>query len=281
MRGLKGLTPQALWKDVKQLGKAGLHGLEVEAQKVLTSAKTEGTPLNSALDRLLPPSYTAHPVMPAYTPLTPAQLDAAKARSGGATQPLDVIRDPKGGMHEPLCMEITGTREALTRALAKAGWIQAEDATLGAQLRTDLSLAVAGTGLGKVIDFNENNSPVSPMYVDGKPQVLAFDKNDDHHQARDHLRIYPTGKTDAQGRPIWQLAATRDVEYQLNLRSFQATHHIDRNIDRERNMVMADLLNAGAVEDWTVAQGVPDPTTAAHLQRSYETDNQVFQVTLR
>jgi hypothetical protein len=279
MRGLKSLAPKALLHDLEQLGKAGLNELKTEAQKVLTSAKTEGTPLNNALDQLLPPSYTAHPVMPAYTPLTPAQLDAARARSGNATQPLAVIRDPKGNLHEPLSLQVTGTREQLTQALAKAGWIQAEDTTLGAQLRTDLSLAVAGTGLSKVIDFNENNSPMSPMLVDGQPQALSFEKNDDHHQCRDHIRIYPSG-TDAAGRPVWQIAATRDVEYQLNLRSFQATHHIDRNIDRERNMVLADLLNAGAVKDWTVAQGIPDAATAAHLQKAYQTDNQVFLVTL-
>jgi len=141
----------------------------VAALQRTEAAKTEGTPLNNALDQLLPPVYTAHPVMPAYTPLTPAQLDAARARSGNATQPLEVIRDPKGGLHEPLSLQVT-----------------------------------------------------------------------------------------------------RDVEYQLNLRSFQATHHIDRNIDRERNMVLADLLNAGAVKDWTVAQGGPDAATATHLQKAYD-----------
>lgn len=281
MSFIKNLGPKALLHDLEKLGKAGLNELKVEAQKVLKAAATDGTPLNNALDQLLPPSYVAHPVMPAYTPLTPAQIDAAKVRSGNLTQPLDVIRDPKGHPHEPLCIQLTGTREQVERAFAKAGWVQAEATTLGAQLRTDLSLAVAGTGLSKVIDFNEENSPVSPMLVNGKPQEIAFEKNDDHHQCRDHLRLYDTGKTDAQGRSIWQLAATRDVSYTLNLRTFQASHQIDRAIDRERNMVMADLLNAGVVEDWSVAQGVPDAATAKHLERSYQTDNQIFLATLK
>ena len=281
MSFIKNLKPRALLQDARHLGEAALGAVKKEAEAALASAAKSGTPLNRALDQVLPEKYVAHAALPGYTPLPAAELDAAKARSGDLTHPLGVIRDPHGGMHEPLSLEVSGTRSQLVRALKQAGWVQAEPATRGAQLRTDLSLALAGTGLSKRVDLDEKNSPVSAMLVNGKPQVLSFEKNDDHHQGRDHLRIYPTGRTDARGRPVWAIAATRDVQYTLNLRTFKASHQIDHAIDRERDMVMADLLNTGQVADWKVARGQPGPAEAAHLKQAYQTDNNLYLVDLK
>jgi hypothetical protein len=281
MSFIKNLGPRSLLNDAKQLGKSALGAIKHEAGEVIASAAKPGTPLNSALNKVLPEKYVAHPEMPTYTRLSAAQLSAAKLRSGDLTRPLDVVRDPGGKMHEPLCIEVSGTKSQLQRALQKGGWVKAEDTTRASQLRTDLSLAIAGTGLSKYIDFNEQNSPVSPMLVNGKPQTMSFEKNNDHHQCRDHLRIYSTGKTDAQGRPIWEIAATRDVQYTLNLRSFKASHQIDPAIDQERDMVMADLLGTGQVDDWSVARGQPTAQVAAHLKQAYQTDNNVYLVSLK
>jgi hypothetical protein len=46
-------------------------------------------------------------------------------------------------------------------------------------------------------------------------------------------------------------------------------------------MVMADLLGTGQVADWKVASGQPAPADAAHLAKSYQTDNNVYLVALK
>ena len=102
--------------------------------------------------------------------------------------------------------------------------------------------------------------------------MIAFEKNNDHHQGRDHLRIFASGKTDAQGRPIWEIAATRDLAFNLNTQTLHATHQIHHHLDGERDMVMADLLGTGNVASWNVAQGVRPANVTDFLKRQYTTD---------
>src|SRR6478735_1571885 len=98
---IKNLTPKALLNDAKQLGQKALGEVKNAAQAELVKHLGE--------------TYVAHPQMPAYTQLPAAQLQAAKSRSGNATQPLTVIQDPHGRMQEPVSIEVAATKGQLQR----------------------------------------------------------------------------------------------------------------------------------------------------------------------
>lgn len=235
--------------------------------------------VDQEVHHFLPDQVTLTANLPAYTALPPGALSAAEARSQGMTVPQPVIRNPQGSPCEPVTLYVTGTQAQLEAALAKQGWKKADNLSLWNGVKSDLTLLDRVTGLSKIFNYNYNSSPMTVMSVNGKKMVMAFDKNDDHHTGRDHLRVFETGKTDAQGRPVWAIAATRDTAIDIKLPSTGKNHQTDNHLDPERDMIMADLLKSG-VKDWNVAQGKMSPADQAHVDKTYQYDGKVYTASL-
>lgn len=230
--------------------------------------------LKAGLDQL-PDQVTIAPKMPAYTKLAPEAIAEAVSRSKGLSYPMPCIQGNTGSMNEPVSVVVSGTREQLVSALEKAGWTQAEKGSILSTIHKDFSQLVKAAHLPAIgLDYNPQNTEVSKAFLRGKPQDMSFNKNDDHHLVRDHIRIYDTGRQDAQGRPVWEIAATRDTATSLRLPSLMEGHHIDLAIDKERDMLMADLLTTGLVKDWKVAQGVQTPEEKANTDAKFTGNNQ-------
>jgi hypothetical protein len=229
--------------------------------------------------RMLPDEVTLQPKMPAYTKLPAGELAAAKQRGNGATTQQRVIQNKAGNKCEPVVLKVAATREELAKALEKQGWVKADDLTVWNSTKSSVSMLLKATGLSHLVDYNYQASPMTKMYIDGQLQAMAFNKNNDHHEARDHLRIFDSGKKDAKGRPIWEIAATRDVSLQVKVPSFGKGHTTDTAIDAERDLIMADLLKGG-VANWRVAQGKLAEADAPGVASTYTTDGQVYVVDL-
>jgi hypothetical protein len=199
--------------------------------------------------------------MPAYVGLDPAEIEAARRRGQGRTvaQPY-ITHDVAGqGHHEPIGITVTGSLDDLSRALASQGWSKAPALTGLEKVKMAAKVLL---GTEKAV-----NGPVSRMYVDGREAVAAFNKNDDHNAGRDHLRIF-RGGTDAEtGQPVWRIAATRDVAATIavprptfdglkpDFAPPRSGHRTDPAIDRERDLIMHDLLASGAVAGWAAVDG--------------------------
>ncbi|HEY9723360.1 MAG TPA: LssY C-terminal domain-containing protein [Oscillatoriaceae cyanobacterium] len=252
-----------------------------EAFHVVTApVRLAGEAVDAGIHHFLPDQYTVSANLPKYTKLPAAALQAAEARSKkGATVRQPLIHSPQGDPCEPVTMYVTGTKAQLEAALEKQGWKKADKLTIWNGFKSDLTLLDKITGLNKIFSYKYDSSPMTVMSVDGKQQVEAFDKNDDYHTGRDHLRVFDTGKKDAQGRPVWAIAATRDTQIDIKVPSFGKGHHTDSNINPERDMIMADLLKSG-VKDWTVAQGKMTPADQSHVDQTYQYDGKVYNVTL-
>jgi hypothetical protein len=141
---------------------------------------------------------------------------------------------------------------------------------------------------------------VSAAYVDGKEEVVAFNKNDDFNAARDHMRIYPLGK-DADGKEQWGLAGTRDIALTISRPELEMdgiipkiskapgfSHEIDKNIDSERDMIMANLLDSKRVGDWKAVDGKRSgaeektlPDGRYELADGIQSDGKVYVVDLK
>ncbi|MDB5096600.1 MAG: hypothetical protein JWM80_1021 [Cyanobacteria bacterium RYN_339] len=229
--------------------------------------------------RMLPDEVTLQPKMPAYQAIPKAELAKAEARSTGATTQQRVIQNKEGNKCEPVVLKVAATQEELTALLEKQGWIKADHLTVWNSTKSSVSMLLKATGLSHLIDYNYQASPMTEMYIDGQLQAMAFNKNNDHHEARDHLRIFDSGKRDAKGRPVWEIAATRDVSLQVKIPSFGKGHTTDTAIDAERDLIMSDLLKGG-VANWRVAQGKLSDADAPGVADTYTTDGKVYVVDL-
>jgi hypothetical protein len=231
---------------------------------------------------LLPDRVTFAQGMPPYTELSPAERARAEARSGGLDVPQALTiksDDPPGApTGEPVVIEVHGSFQDLRKALEMAGWVKADR---GGGLNSLKAFAVLGwhkLGLSRVVDFQYAGAPMSTLFLGGKPQVAGFETNNDHHLVRDHFRVFDSGRKDPQGRPIWQIAASRDTGIWFDSRG--SHHSIETALDRERDMVMADLLGTGRVATWRIARGEMPAADRARMDRIYRTDGRVYVVEL-
>ena len=223
-------------------------------------------------------------------PVIPEELKAAarsRATIPAIRQPLiSSSADPqRPNYNEPINLVVKGTQAQVTNALKEAGWVQADEQSFWNNLKVGIS---SGTGL---MDYPEG--PVSDMYLNGKRHMVAFNKNVDSNNTRDHLRIWPLGKNE------WAIAATRDtaaiawIDVDVKLKrngwkpdldiepSFRSSHLIDPYLDGERDLVLTDLVSTGRVKNWEMVPGKRTSVEeAAMKRREFETDGHVYVVDL-
>lgn len=138
---------------------------------------------------------------------------------------------------DPLNVGLVGDRAQVVAAMLGAGW-QAADL-----LSVRSSVAIAES---VVLDRPDPTAPVSNLYVFGRKQDLAFEKEvGDSADRRHHVRWWQADGVDDEGRPLWVGGVSFDAGSGLSHRTGQITHHIDPDLDRERDGLMADLQQAG------------------------------------
>jgi hypothetical protein len=171
-------------------------------------------------------AYLVLPFLWTHYEHQPAMVDAPKTTVTAQGIPGD-----------PLNVGLIGDREGLVRAMARAGWDPADPVTL----RTSLEIA------GSVIrDRPYPDAPVSPLFVFGRKQDLAFEKPvGDNARRRHHVRFWKAPELGRDGLPLWIGAVTFDRSVGLSHRTGQITHHIAPDVDAERDGLVADLRRAG------------------------------------
>jgi hypothetical protein len=182
-----------------------------------------------------------------------------------------------GLLGDPINMALYGTEAQLVAAMKAAGWSQADD--LGVRSSTKIALT-------SVIGKPYPTAPVSPLYLFGNKQQLAFEKQyGGNPRKRHHVRFWATP-------PDWWLpggyqvdwlgAATFDSNIGLSLFTGQITHRIDADVDKERDFVIGNLHEAGAVAKSHVVEHF---TTSYHSRNgggdAIHTDGSLPFVTLR
>lgn len=166
---------------------------------------------------------------------------AAESRHPQLDDLPNVTRAADGVPGDPLNVSLIGTKEDMIKDLATAGWFEAKPLSL----RSDLKIAEA-----TVFKRPDDEAPVSNLYLFGRKEDLAFEKpvGPDPRQ-RHHVRFWKTDKDDPDGRPVWIGSAAFDKGVGLSHRTGQITHHIDGNVDEERDTLFVDLNEAGVLSD--------------------------------
>jgi hypothetical protein len=140
---------------------------------------------------------------------------------------------------DPINVCLVGTQEELIEIMLAAKWDHAD--ALG--LRSDLEIAEA-----TVLKKRYDDAPVSNLYLWGRIQDLAFEQPfGADPRKRHHVRFWRSDKVDSNGRPLWAGAATFDKSVGLSHRTGQITHHIDADIDAEREHLVTDLAQTGGL----------------------------------
>lgn len=171
-----------------------------------------------------------------------------------------------GQQGDPVNLLLTCTRLQLERLFDDAGWRRADPITAKTAAKM-----LAGTLDPKMA---YPTAPMSALFLYGRMQDYAFQKNNVGVRKRDHLRAWQSTQLDRSGRPIWCVAATRDVAIEWVDR--HPTHRIDPEIDVERALVKQDLLGTGRVAASYQLRSLPGPYMGANGEGDgYRTDGLV------
>ncbi len=147
-----------------------------------------------------------------------------------------------------------GTREQVLSAFTAAGWVTSDPLSRRIALREIRAFMFEKPYL---------RGPMSTQTLDGKPQDLKLEKGLDTIARRDHLRIWAHTAT-WLGESAWLGASTQDVKASFSMRKVKFLHHVDGNIDHERDKVVRDLRLAGCVGDvYNAPRPIPDSITNA------------------
>jgi membrane-associated phospholipid phosphatase len=139
-----------------------------------------------------------------------------------------------GKTMEPINFIYLGSQQQIEHLFLSHGWYKADASTLSNTLKA-LSVGFQG--------HQYLNAPVTPSYLAGKPENLAFQKptKSNSLRQRHHTRLWRTDYKLADGREIWVATASFDEGIEFAGPAKLPTHHIDPNIDAERAYIANSL----------------------------------------
>jgi LssY C-terminus len=149
------------------------------------------------------------------------------------------VGDLQGNPGDMVNFSLIGTQEQVTKAFAAAGWVQVDKTTQDAVVH----------GLMSTLSHAAyTEMPMSTLYLFGRSQDLSFARAAPLEVAaiRHHLRVWKTTET-VGGEAFWVGSATHDNGFEKDQRTGGVTHHIDANIDQERDFLQQSFAGAGVL----------------------------------
>ncbi len=161
---------------------------------------------------------------------------------------------------DPVNLALVGVLAELRQAFTRAGWVEAD--ALG--LRSSWGMAVSF-----VLNRPYPSAPFSSLYLFGRKQDVGFEKAiDGSPRKRHHIRFWALNVDRApevntagfwlnadrpplKDRAIWLGAGTRDTGLSFTSFTFQFTHATAADTNAERDFILAELKEAGAIGDPT------------------------------
>ncbi len=158
----------------------------------------------------------------AATPAIPALPPRAADRRG----------NPIG---DPINLFFLGAPAELDSAFSRAGWMAAQRSTFGALARETEDI---------MLQRPDSAGPMSHEYYRGRVEDLRFERASPSARVRHHVRLWRADSSDT----LWAAAATEDIGILVSARRHTVTHRVAPDIDRERDLLVGDLLAGGCVK---------------------------------
>jgi hypothetical protein len=157
-----------------------------------------------------------------------------------------ITRTTMGLQGDPINVGLVGTKSEIVAAMLAAKWLPADPLTFASSLKLLESV---------VLRCPDETAPVSHLYLWKRKEDLAFEQQFGKDASRrHHVRFWQSTKL-VDGRPLWLGAASFDAKIGLSHKTGVPTHHIDANIDAERDTLIRDLTWAGWVRSVATVEG--------------------------
>jgi hypothetical protein len=177
-----------------------------------------------------------------------------------------------GNPGDPINIQFLGTNGQLGAAFAAAGWYRADEIDFVTSTRI-----CADAVFGR----KYSTAPVSDLYLFGRKEDMAFERPGTSARQRDHIRIWNTGHSGSDSRPIWVGSVTKDTKVELAKTNHLPTHHISPDVDAERQLAISELAQTGFITGETSRAGFGKETHTVNGEGDpYFTDGQVAVLTL-
>ena len=171
---------------------------------------------------------------------------------------------------DPLNMVLIGSREDLSSAFVRRGWLPAER-TYGKAIFKTIDSFLFGS--------RYRYSPVSPLYFHKRQQDFAGQKPRHTVHQRNHLRVWLTPMR-FQGQKVWIGQISRDIGVRFTFKTWPpVTHKIDPDIDEAMYALLEDLIYSQQLAKVGWVKGVG--AAARHDPRYNLTGDPYFTAGLR
>jgi hypothetical protein len=205
-------------------------------------------PISAEPEIYFPPGTDLRLELPAplrvtgITPAGPANRDFADSETFAVDEMVRSLPartfTAKGREADVVNLMFIGSREQIADAFHAAGWMNSDRNSKGSVLRQ----------FHAFITLNSySRAPISKQLLQEQSSDSAWEKSFDSFGKRDHLRIWSEPET-WQGAPVWASASSRETGAVLSVRRRRFIHHVDANLDEERDKVVRDLTLAGCVD---------------------------------
>ena len=142
-------------------------------------------------------------------------------RSG---QPSDVVN-----------LAFIGSPRKIKNAFEAAGWTYGDSVSTWSVLREMRAFSSLSS---------YSHLPISNQWLSGKGSDIRLQKSFDSYQKREHIRIW---NQDNLGQNFWAGSVIRETSASWSIRTGRFIHHVQADIDAEREKVVRDLTLAGCV----------------------------------
>jgi hypothetical protein len=172
--------------------------------------------------------------------LSPAELPAYLERL-----PCCVAGGDRKTPGDPLNLVIVGDARQALATLVSRGWDLTET------MRSDTTWRTIWSSMFR---SRYRTSPVSPLYLFGRPQDVALQKARGTVDERNHLRLW-LAPVVVEGMNVWIGQISRDIGVKLSTKTF-VTHKIDPVVDEARLYITLDLAASQSLRSVGYVKGV-------------------------
>jgi LssY-like putative type I secretion system component LssY len=184
------------------------------------------------------------------------------------------VADLTGNPGDMVNFSLIGTEEQVKKAFTAAGWVAVDKTTQDAVVH----------GLISTLSHEAyTEMPMSTLYLFGRSQDLSYARAAPFEVAaiRHHLRVWKTSAT-VGGEPFWVGSCTHDNGFEKDQRNGGVTHHIDANVDQERDFLQQSFAGAGVLAGSAyITPENPLTTASTATGGSFSSDGRIVVLDLK
>ena len=180
-----------------------------------------------------------------YSPDEIVDYDEDGLRKSLETLPCCTTNANGTELGDPLNLVVIGDLDDVYYAFIRAGWDETETIYRASIFKTVRSFLFGG---------RYRYSPVSALYVFGRPQDVALQRARTTIHERNHLRLW-LAPMRFEGKLVWIGQISRDIGVRFTRKTI-TTHKIDPDVDETRDFLIQDLWYSQGLKTFGYVKGV-------------------------